>query len=83
MIIMMPIILEIVFGTVKGDIWLGLLLFLGILTYAWAKNKLGDASIAIAFVLIMGAIFINHTEFVWIVIGFYLFKEYGKQIFKV
>jgi hypothetical protein len=79
----MPIMLEIVFGTIKGDIWLALLLFLGILTYAWAKQKLGEASIAIAFVLIMGAIFINHTEFVWIVIGGYLFITYGKQIFKV
>ena len=79
----MPILLEIVLGTIKGDIWLGLLLFLGISTYAWAKGKLGEASMAIAFVLVMGAIFINHTEFVWVVIGVYLFKEYGKQIFKV
>lgn len=79
----MPILLEIVLGTIKGDIWLGLLLFLGISTYAWAKGKLGEASMAIAFVLVMGAIFINHTEFVWVVIGIYLFKEYGKQIFKV
>ena len=79
----MPILLEIVLGTIKGDIWLGLLLFLGISTYAWAKGKLGEASMAIAFVLVMGAIFINHTEFVWVVIGVYLFKEYGKKIFKV
>ncbi len=77
------IMLDIVLGTIKGDVWLGLLLFLGITAYAWAKGKLGDASIAVAFVLIMGSIFINHTEFVWIIMGAYLFKEYGKQIFKV
>jgi len=76
-------LMMIVFGTVKWDIWLGLLLFLAITTYSWAKGKLGDATTAIAFVLVMGAIFVNHTEFVWIVVGVYIFKEYGKQIFKV
>lgn len=80
---MLPILMSIVLGTTKGDVWLALLLFLGITTFAWTKGKLGDAKAAIVFVLIMGFIFINHTEFVWIVIGFYLFTTYGKQIFKV
>lgn len=80
---MMPILLGITLGTAKWDIWLGILLFLAVTTYAWAKGKLGDASTAIAFVLIMAAIFVSHTEFVWVVAGIYLFKEYGKQIFKV
>ena len=80
----MPILLSnIVLGTTKWDIWLGILLFMAITTYAWAKGKLGDASTAIAFVLIMAAIVISHTEFVWVIAGIYLFKEYGKQIFKV
>lgn len=80
---MNPLLMNIVLGTTKGDIWLALLLFLAITTYAWAKGKLGDSKPAIVFVLILGFIVINHTEFVWIVIGFYLFTTYGKQIFKV
>ena len=79
----MPILLDIVLGTTKGDIWLALLLFLAVVTFAWAKNKLGDVYTAVAFVLILGLIMINHTEFVWFIIGIYLFKEYGKAIFKV
>jgi len=79
----LPVLLDVALGTTRGDIWLGLLLFIGIVTYAWAKGKLGDASTAVAFVLILGVIMLNHTEFVWIVVGGYLFITYGKQIFKV
>jgi len=80
---MMPLMLDIVLGTPKGDIWLALLLFLAVVTFAWAKGKLGDAYTAIAFVLILGLVFISHTEFVWVVVGVWLLKEYGLKMFKV
>lgn len=80
---MNSMLLEVVLGTTSGDIWFGLFLLLAILTYAWSKNKLGDAKTAIIFVLILAVIVLNHTEFVWIIMGAYLFITYGKQIFKV
>jgi hypothetical protein len=80
---MNPMLLEVVLGTTSGDVWFALFLLLAVLTYSWSKNKLGDAKIAVIFVLILAVIVLNHTEFVWVIIGAYLFITYGKQIFKV
>ncbi len=80
---MNTMLLEVVLGTISGDIWFGLFLFLAVMVYAWSKKELGDPKIAIIFVLILAVIVLNHTEFVWVIIGAYLFITYGKQIFKV
>lgn len=77
------ILLDVVLGTLSGDIWLALALYFAILVFGWAKGKLGDLKAAVIFVLILVLIILNHTDLIWVIVGVYLFITYGKQIFKV
>jgi len=71
-------------GTLKGDIWLALFLYFAITIYAWGKGKLADVRAAVLFALIiMILIFYQHPDLIWLVLGFYLFTTYGKEMFKV
>lgn len=71
-------------GTLKGDMWLAAFLYFAIFIYSWAKGKLADARAAVLFaMIIMILIFYQHPDLVWLVIGFYLFSTYGKDMFKV
>ena len=70
-------------GTFKGDIWLALFLYLSIFIFAWAKGKLGNPAIAgIYTIIIMFLIFYQHDVLIWIILGFYIYTTYGKEIFK-
>jgi len=70
-------------GTLKGDIWLALFLYISVFLFAWAKGKMGNPAIAMLYtIIIMFLVFYQHDLLIWIVLGIYLYTTYGKEIFK-
>jgi hypothetical protein len=69
-------------GSVKGDLWLALFLYITVWLYAWAKGQMGDGRMALIYTLIITfLVFYSHPFFVWVVVGFFVFKTYGKELF--
>jgi hypothetical protein len=64
------------------NVWLGLILFMFIWIYSWAKGNLGSAKLAILFAIIMVYLtFYSYPELVWLVVVIYLFSTFGKEVF--
>lgn len=78
-----PLLLAVELGTTSGDLWYALFLCFGILTFAWAKGKIGDAKAALIVTLLLALIFWNHPNFIWLFGGIFLYITFGKEIFKV
>jgi len=58
-------------------------LFYLVWIYSWAKSKLGSAKLAILFAVIVVYLtfFLYPDELVWIPVVFFLFANFGKEIF--
>jgi len=71
-------------GTMSGDAWLAVFLYIAVFVFAWARKNLGDTRPAILFTLIiMTVIFAQHEIIIWVIAGIYLFSTYGKEVFKL
>jgi len=71
-------------GTLKGDVWMAIFLYIAVFIFSWSKGQLGDVRAAIIYALvIMLLIFYEHPDLIWVALGIYLFTTYGKGMFKV
>jgi hypothetical protein len=68
-------------AAIETNIWVAMTLFFLVLIFAWAKNALGSAKLAILFaVIVVYLTFYQHPELVWIVIGLFLLATFGKEL---
>ncbi len=70
----------IILDGLMDNIWIVLTLFLFVWIYAWAKQNLGSAKLAILFSLIVVYLtFYSYPVLVWLLVAFFLMQTIGKD----
>ena len=67
--------------SLEANIWIALSLFVLVFIYAWAKEQLGSAKLAIIFAaIIVYLTFFQYPELVWVGVILFLFATFGKEL---